>query len=199
MTARGKIVLLIFATIICALLIAAKSAHVKSISQPAADTPDTPAVSSSDYQALAGRGLLIPVQGARLKDIRDTFNEGRGDHRHEATDIMAPRGTAVLAVDDGVVKKLFNSKPGGLTIYQFDPTGSYCYYYGHLDGYAEGVKEGLLLKRGDKIGYVGTTGDAPPNTPHLHFAIFKLGPEKKWWKGTPINPYPLLTASLGRR
>jgi len=139
------------------------------------------------------RSLTIPVQGVSAKDIQDTFDQARGsEHRHEATDIFAPRGTPVLAVDDGVIQKLFVSKPGGITLYQFDPTGEYGYYYAHLERYADDIREGLSVKRGDVIGFVGTTGNAPANTPHLHFGIFKLGPEKRWWQGTPINPYPIL-------
>ena len=66
------------------------------------------------------------------------------------------------------------------------------YYYAHLDGYASGVSEGKLVKRGEVIGYVGTTGNAPANSPHLHFAIAILPPTKEWWKGEAINPYPIL-------
>ena len=108
---------------------------------------------------------------------------------------MAPRGTPVLAADDGVVKKLFTSVPGGLTVYEFDPDQRYCYYYAHLDSYASGLREGQHLRRGALVGHVGTTGNAPKDAPHLHFAIFLLEPEKRWWKGTPINPYPVLTTS----
>jgi len=141
------------------------------------------------------RRLIIPVQGVSVTNIRDTFNEIRGTQgKHEATDILVPRGTPVLAVDDGVIKKLFLSKPGGITIYQFDPTEHYCYYYAHLDRYADGIHEGMKVQRGDVIGYVGSTGNASPDAPHLHFAIFVLGPEKRWWEGTPINPYPILMA-----
>ena len=93
---------------------------------------------------------------------------------------------------------MFDSKPGGLTVYQFDPAQKYAYYYAHLDRYADGLKDGLLVKKGDVIGYVGTTGNADPNTPHLHFAIFELGPEKRWWEGKPINPYPLLLHAVAR-
>ena len=59
-------------------------------------------------------------------------------------------------------------------------------------GTPPGLVEGQALRRGDRIGDVGTTGNAPKNTPHLHFAIFRLGPEKHWWEGEPVNPYPLL-------
>jgi murein DD-endopeptidase MepM/ murein hydrolase activator NlpD len=98
----------------------------------------------------------------------------------------------VLAAADGKVVKLFNSKPGGLTLYEFDPSGTYAYYYAHLDRYADGVKEGNEVKRGDLIGYVGTTGNASPDAPHLHFAVVELTPEKQWWRGRPLNPYPML-------
>jgi murein DD-endopeptidase MepM/ murein hydrolase activator NlpD len=97
----------------------------------------------------------------------------------------------VLAVDEGVVRKLFHSRAGGLTVYQFDPSQSFSYYYAHLDRYADGLHEGRHLRRGETIGYVGTSGNAPPNVPHLHFTIFKLGPEKNWWQGVAINPFAL--------
>ncbi|MEO6259547.1 MAG: M23 family metallopeptidase [Thermoanaerobaculia bacterium] len=144
------------------------------------------------------RALLIPVAGVKATALHDMFEERRGGGRkHEAIDILMPRGTPVIATEEGVVKKLFTSVPGGLTVYEFDREGRYCYYYAHLDSYASGLHEGQLLKRGELVGYVGTTGNAPKDTPHLHFAIFLLDADKRWWKGTPINPYPLLTA--GRR
>jgi murein DD-endopeptidase MepM/ murein hydrolase activator NlpD len=137
--------------------------------------------------------LMVPVEGMALASIKDNFDQPRGTERHhEALDIMAPKGTKVLAAADGKLVKLFTSKPGGLTVYQFDPSEKYAYYYAHLDHYADGLKEGADIKRGDLIGYVGVTGNADPNAPHLHFAVFELTPEKQWWKGTPVNPYPLL-------
>jgi murein DD-endopeptidase MepM/ murein hydrolase activator NlpD len=137
--------------------------------------------------------LMVPVEGMQLAQIKDTFDQPRGAERHhEALDIMAPKGTKVVAASDGKVVKLFTSKPGGLTVYQFDPTEKYAYYYAHLDRYADGLQEGATIKRGDTIGYVGVTGNSDPNAPHLHFAVFELTPEKQWWKGTPVNPYPLL-------
>jgi peptidoglycan LD-endopeptidase LytH len=151
-------------------------------------------VSPVDYYLLRRRDLAVPVPGVNPKSILDTFNETRGgSRRHEATDILAPAGTPVIAVDDGTVKKLFQSLRGGLTVYQFDSAEIYCYYYAHLQRYAQSLHDGQAVKRGDLLGYVGTTGDAGANDPHLHFAIFKLGPEKRWWEGTPINPYPILT------
>lgn len=102
------------------------------------------------------------------------------------------RGTPVVAADDGRVVKLYRSLAGGLTVYQFDIDAKFTYYYAHLDGYADGLREGTTLKRGDPIGYVGSTGNAAPDAPHLHFAIFRLAPDRKWWKGSAINPYLFL-------
>ena len=162
----------------------------------AAVPPMAPApvpVPASEAAVPVADQLLIPVAGIQASALRDTFNEARGsERRHEAIDILAPKGTQVFAVADGKIAKLFNSKPGGLTIYQFDTSERFAYYYAHLDRYAADVKEGMMLKRGDMVGYVGTSGNADPQTPHLHFATFELGPQKQWWKGSPINPYPLM-------
>jgi murein DD-endopeptidase MepM/ murein hydrolase activator NlpD len=149
---------------------------------------------SNAIGTLRQRHLEIPVEGVRPEELRDTYSEVRGSHAHEAIDIMAPRRTPVVAVDDGRIEKLFTSKAGGLTIYQFDPSGTFSYYYAHLDSYRDGIREGAQVRRGDVIAYVGTSGNAAPNAPHLHFAIFRLTPERQWWKGEPINPYPILKA-----
>jgi murein DD-endopeptidase MepM/ murein hydrolase activator NlpD len=142
---------------------------------------------------LRGRNLEMPVAGVRPSALQDTFSDSRALGRaHEAIDIMAPKGTRVFAVEDGTIAKLFRSVAGGITIYQFDPSGEYTYYYAHLDSYASGLREGQIVKRGQTIGYVGSTGNASESAPHLHFAIFKLGPDHKWWQGEAINPYPLL-------
>ena len=150
---------------------------------------------------LATRGLLVPVQGITREKLQNTFTDprGGGSRTHEALDIMAPRGTPVLAVEDGKITKLFTSKQGGLTIYQFDPSETYAYYYAHLDHYTDGLKEGQTVRQGQVIGYVGITGNANPEGPHLHFAIFRLTPEKQWWKGNPLNPFEVLRGrGLGR-
>jgi murein DD-endopeptidase MepM/ murein hydrolase activator NlpD len=133
----------------------------------------------------------------RPEALTDTFTEARGNgsRQHEALDIPAARNTPVRAVEDGRVAKLFTSREGGLTVYQFDPTETYAYYYAHLERYAEGLKEGEPVRRAQILGYVGTSGNAPPNAPHLHFSIFRLTPEKHWWQGTAIDPYPILRGS----
>jgi murein DD-endopeptidase MepM/ murein hydrolase activator NlpD len=154
-----------------------------------AAVPLPPAVGSPVITDLRSRLLLLPVQGVTAAQLQPSFEQARGERRHEAIDILAPSGTPVFAVEAGRVAKLFVSQRGGLTIYQFDPLERYAYYYAHLSRYAPGLQEGQHVSRGDVIGYVGVTGNAPPDAPHLHFAIFELGPEKRWWEGTPIDPF----------
>jgi murein DD-endopeptidase MepM/ murein hydrolase activator NlpD len=135
----------------------------------------------------------MPVLGVGASELKDTFLESRGGGRmHGALDILAPRGTPVIASVDGTIRKLFTSRAGGLTIYQFDVAEERVYYYAHLDRYADGLREGAFVRQGTVIGYVGTSGNAPIGTPHLHFAVEALPPTKEWWKGEPLNPYPLL-------
>ena len=167
-----------------------------------ADLPLRPVQSAAEMAATASTAtaaaavankLMIPVDGMKLAQISDNFDQPRGaDRHHEALDIMAPKGTKVLAVADGKVAKLFESKAGGLTVYQFDGDDKLAFYYAHLDKYADGLKEGATIKRGELIGYVGVTGNSSPTAPHLHFAVFELTPEKQWWKGTPLNPFPMM-------
>ena len=156
-------------------------------SVPTVATPPAPIV-------LAPSGLAIPVAGVKPEELVDTFTAARAGGRvHDATDIMAPRGTAVVAAAPGTVEKLFFSHGGGgITAYVRSPDGQWQYYYAHLDGYAPGLHEGQVVKRGDPIGRVGSTGDASPEAPHLHFAINRMAPDQRWWQGSPINPYPLL-------
>ena len=173
----------------------AKDQRGAATPEPAATVPPAPVspTEAGEIVALRARDLKLPVEGVDRKDLRNTFADARGSRTHEALDILAPRGTKVRAVEEGRVQKLFTSKAGGLTIYEFDPTQTFAYYYAHLDRYEDGLREGQLVKRGDVIGYVGSTGNASPDAPHLHFAIFRLGPEKQWWKGEPINPFLVLT------
>ena len=163
------------------------AAMVAAFASHAASPPEKVDVEAGK-RALASRSLEFPVKGHQAA-LRDNFDELRGSHPHEALDIMAPRGTPVVAVDDGTIAKLFDSKPGGHTVYQFDPTGKLAYYYAHLDRYAPGLKQGDRVRRGQVIGYVGSTGNARADAPHLHFTVFALGPSRRWWKGVAINPY----------
>ena len=153
---------------------------------PGATNPEDRARGTEDSE-----GLMIPVEGVTADHLKSSFNEARGGgfRVHHALDILAPRGTPVHAAVAGTIRKLFVSKAGGITIYQFDPSERFVYYYAHLDHYAAGLHEGQLAAKGEVIGYVGTTGNAPANTPHLHFSISKLDDDKRWWKGTPIDPF----------
>jgi len=170
-----------------------KTEEPSPVTPPPSATVAIPELSANPIAELRVRSLTLPVQGIKRDELRDTFNEARGGSRkHEAMDVLAPRNTPVLAVEDGKIARLFLSAAGGVTIYQFDPTSTYCYYYAHLEKYANGLDEGDTVKRGEVLGYVGTTGNAPRDTPHLHFAIFKLGEDKKWWQGTAIDPYSVL-------
>ncbi|HYN85922.1 MAG TPA: M23 family metallopeptidase, partial [Pyrinomonadaceae bacterium] len=158
---------------------------------PSTQTPTpSPEVSGADA---TGR-LLVPVAGVRPEDLRDTFNESRAQGRpHDAIDIVAPRGTPVVAVADGRVIQLFQSVPGGITVYQLDPDNRTVYYYAHLERYADGLAEGRFARRGETIGYVGDTGNAGPGNYHLHFSVALVPDPARWWEGQNVNPYPLLT------
>lgn len=135
----------------------------------------------------------MPVAGVAASALHDTYDEIRGGTRpHEALDILAARGAPVLSAASGRVLKLFSSKPGGLMVYAADSSERFILMYAHLDAYAPGLAEGQTLQRGQQIGVVGTTGNGPAATPHLHFAIARSADVKQWWKGSPVNPFPLL-------
>jgi murein DD-endopeptidase MepM/ murein hydrolase activator NlpD len=156
-----------------------------------ADVPAPPV--PAPMAGVPGVGLLIPVQGVAASSLVNTYDQARGQgRRHDAIDIMAPRGTPVLAVADGTVMKLFQSERGGITLYELAPDRRTIYYYAHLDRYAAGIAQGKPLRRGQVLGYVGDTGDADPGNYHLHFEVSTTADPKKYWGGTPENPYPLL-------
>jgi murein DD-endopeptidase MepM/ murein hydrolase activator NlpD len=123
----------------------------------------------------------------------DTYTAARGAGRsHEAIDILAPRGTPVLAAAAGRVLRLFTSDRGGLTVYVLGTDERTVYYYAHLDGYARGLAADRRVRRGEVIGYVGDSGNAAPGNTHLHFAIWRVADPRDFWDGEPLNPYPLL-------
>jgi murein DD-endopeptidase MepM/ murein hydrolase activator NlpD len=155
-----------------------------------ADAPDPSAVGIDplDPSAL----LAMPVQGIRRADLVDGYLDRRGRRIHNALDIMAPRNTPVRAATSGIIAALNSSPAGGTSIWQYDTTGSFCYFYAHLARYAPGLRAGQPVARGDVLGFVGTTGNAPKSAPHLHFAVFRLETPGRWWSGEPVNPYPLL-------
>jgi len=178
-----------------AVVILVLNAGALAAPKPAIVSPANTAAGQDARPGRTGRSpsLLLPVFGVSEDQLQDTYSQARSGGRvHRAIDILAPRGTAVLAAVDGTIRKLFTSRAGGLTIYEFDVAEERVYYYAHLDRYAMGIHEGQPVKQGTVIGYVGTTGNAPVDAPHLHFAIEVLPPTKEWWKGEPLNPYPLL-------
>ena len=149
-----------------------------------------PVVLPADLDTLRREGLVIPVAGVAAKDLVDSFDDKRGGTRtHNALDIMAARNTPVVSAVSGTILKLHNSAAGGLTIYASDPSSKFVLMYGHLDSYRPGLKEGDRVTRGQIIGFVGSTGNANPLAPHLHFQVTRNDNLKEWWKGTPVNPF----------
>ena len=155
------------------------------------DSGANPTATAAEIAALK-KSLRMPVQGADATKLIASFTDARGKRSHDALDIHAPRGTPVLSAVDGTLRHLHESKAGGLMVYASDSSGRFVLMYAHLDRYADGLKEGMPLSAGQVIGYVGTTGNAPPNVPHLHFAIARVPADTRYWRGTPVDPYPLL-------
>lgn len=167
--------------------------RVVMASSATAPIPRTPVSSVEAVDYLRSHAMLIPVAGVLFEQLRDTFDEGRdGSRVHRALDIFAPRGTPVVSADEGRVIRISTSTLGGNTIYATDPLGRVVYYYAHLDAYQPGLASGAIIARGDTLGFVGTTGNAPKDTPHLHFQVMRMPEDGKYWDGDPINPYPII-------
>jgi murein DD-endopeptidase MepM/ murein hydrolase activator NlpD len=138
---------------------------------------------------------MVPVDGISPRDLRDSFHDPRGNGRtHNAQDILAPRGTPVVAAIKGEVIRMRQNAAGGITAYLIDESRRYIYYYAHLDHYSDQLTEGLKVDQGSLIGYVGTSGNAPPDTPHLHFQAMRLiQGQRDWWNGTPVDVRAFMT------
>ena len=172
----------------------AEQAAVDTLSSNPAATP-----SLTPEAALAAKGLIIPVEGVDPSRVRDSYTASRGGRTHDAVDIMAPRGTPVVAADGGTILKLRQNDAGGITIYQLDASERFVYYYAHLDRYQDGLTEGLTIRQGDVLGFVGTSGNAPKDTPHLHFQVMVYRGRGQYWGGDPINPHPYFTSPNRRQ
>jgi murein DD-endopeptidase MepM/ murein hydrolase activator NlpD len=131
------------------------------------------------------------VRGVRRSAIADTFDAPRGPRRHHAVDILAPRGTAVLAATAGRIARLSRSRGGGLELYLLDDTSRYCLYYAHLLRYARGLREGGSVSQGAVLAYVGASGNAPLRAPHLHFAVTRSAAPGRC-DGEDLNPLDLM-------
>lgn len=158
---------------------------------PESEPPITASQAAKAIVELRQRKLELPIKNFDLSKIKGSFYETHAGVMHGAADMLAPRNTPVHAVEDGKIAKLFNSKRGGLTIYQADPSGRYVYYYAHLERYADRLHDGDHVKQGQVIGYVGTSGNAPPDTPHLHFSVGLGDALKKWWVTSSVDPYEI--------
>ncbi len=154
--------------------------------------PDMRPMLGPDSAYFRAHPLMVPVEGILPSQLTDTYHQGRSGGRiHMATDILALRGTPILAAARGRIIMLANGGAGGITIYIADASGRYVHYYAHLMGYAPNVREGLQVREGDVIGFVGTTGNAPPNTPHLHYQVMRS--DANYWNGTPIDVRGFIT------
>lgn len=161
-------------------------------SPPSASAPDASPTTRTvrDSAATTTKTLIVPVEGVDPSRVRDDFSASRGARTHNALDILAPRGTPVLAADDGRILRLSTNPAGGITIYQLDAEERFVYYYAHLLKYRDGLKAGMDVRQGDVLGYVGTTGNAPPDVPHLHFQVMRYRRDGRYWDGEPVNPHP---------
>lgn len=158
--------------------------------------PPSPARRALQAERAPGPGgaMVVPVAGVPRTALQDNWGDPRGDGQraHKAIDILAPRGTPVVAAAPGVIEKLFASDQGGLTVYVRSPDRGTIFYYAHLDAYRAGLAEGMRVRAGDVLGTVGASGNADPAAPHLHFEVKRMGPGESWWQGTEVDPYPLL-------
>lgn len=166
-------------------LVVALAACARAGASPA-PSPGAPPAPVTDVPL----ALVVPVPGIAPERVPDTFNAPRAGRPHRAVDILAARGTPVIAVADGEVFKIRNSAAGGLSVYALDASRHWMFYYAHLDRFRPGLGEGMKLAQGDTIGYVGTTGNAPPDTPHLHFQLMRARLDSQWWDGEAVDPRP---------
>jgi murein DD-endopeptidase MepM/ murein hydrolase activator NlpD len=186
----------------------AESKPAASASRPVAEAPRSsgsanvplmtvsgymPTTASADMEYLRSRQIIVPVAGADMSRVEDSFNDPRdGERVHRAIDILAPRGTPILSADDGRIMRMTTSTLGGISMYAVDPDQRIVYYYAHMDRYNDVMTPGRNISKGDTLGFVGTTGNAPKNTPHLHFQVMRWPADGKYWNGDPINPFDLL-------
>jgi peptidoglycan LD-endopeptidase LytH len=188
--------IVVTATLTSAVWIVVGSTYVDRRTEPRPNSTLTPTPTpraAVPSPASADDPLIVPVAGVTASELSDTFGDARGERSHEALDITAPAGTPVIAAAGGTVEALFRSDDGGNTIYVRSPDRRTLYYYAHLQDYAPSLKEGEAIERGERLGTVGSTGNADPAAPHLHFAISRTTSAAKWWEpATAINPYSLL-------
>lgn len=187
----GRLLWLLFATLNSVACISARP----SPDLPALPVPNAPRITDADIAYFANHELMVPVDGIPPEALEDSFNSPRANGRfHRAMDIPAERETPVVAAISGYVHRLSQNASGGITAYLVDDERRYVYYYAHLSRYADQLTNGLKVDQGSVIGYVGTSGNAPPDTPHLHFQVMRLvGEQKDWWNGPPVDVRTFMT------
>lgn len=155
----------------------------------------------TEREYLRSRKMMVPVNNVKPSQLRNTFNAPRsGGRAHLALDILVRKGTPVISADDGVVRRIDTNALGGRVVYVVDPAERFVHYYAHLDRWAPGLEVGQRIRRGDLIGTVGTTGNAPANAPHLHYQLLRYRRDsRQWWSGDPVNPIPYLRKKGNRR
>lgn len=154
--------------------------------------PGAPTSRMTDAEYLRALQLMVPVDGVAPSRVADTYTARRGERAHDALDIFARRGTEVVASVRGEILRVSSNALGGNTIYTVDEGRRFVFYYAHLDRYHRRAKVGARIAPGDVIGYVGTTGNAPRDLPHLHFQVMRMIAGPRWWEGPPVNPHPYL-------
>ncbi|MDZ4870488.1 MAG: M23 family metallopeptidase [Alphaproteobacteria bacterium] len=180
-TALATACLLVFmgATSILSLSGGAPKAAVRALERVAVQSVREP---------IGRRELIVPIKGVSVAGLVDTWGAPRdGGRYHEGIDIIVPAWTPVRAAASGTIVKLFSSSRGGVTVYQRDASGRLILYYAHLNGYVPGLREGMRVKQGQDIAFVGQTGNA--TVPHLHFEVQRAGAPGQWWRAEAVNPY----------
>jgi murein DD-endopeptidase MepM/ murein hydrolase activator NlpD len=169
---------------------AARAATSTTTTDPSAPPPDagvtTTTVPSPPPSDTSGQ--VCPING--FNSFTDTWGAPRSGGRfHQGVDMLAARGTPVVAVEAGSVKRLSTSSLGGITVWLRGDSGDE-FYYAHLDSWAPGLATGQRVVPGSALGTVGTTGNAPENVPHLHWEYHPGG-------GGAVNPTPLARSLCG--
>jgi cell division septation protein DedD len=155
--------------------------------KPPAHKPAKPArrKPSRTHVLLTSKGFVFPVYGPH--NYTDTFGAFRADTGfHEGNDIFAAAGTPLVAVCDGSLNRVGTLPISGNRLWVKCKTGD-SFFYAHLSAYASDARNGLRVKAGQVIGFVGSTGDAEQTPPHCHFEVHP-GDRKA------VDPYPFLRA-----
>jgi peptidoglycan LD-endopeptidase LytH len=133
--------------------------------------------------------LMMPVVGVSSYELEDSFGASRdgGRRRHRGIDIFAERGSEVVAVTGGTISFIGEQRKAGRCLWLVTEAGV-AFFYAHLDRWAPGIYEGMHVRAGDLVGFVGNTGNAIHTSTHLHFAVIR--------NDEALDPYPILVRSV---